>query len=1137
MNAPTPEQDSRDPATGEEQARAHQSLPESPSENEPESATPAAPEAAAPRQRMKTHHRIGLWTLALILLLALFSGMAALAITGRVITFPELVSERIEAQINGKLDGPRISIGEIDLFVDRHFVPRVTARNVGLIDASGAEIARFNTLRAVLSKEALKAWRLQPDTLRLSGAQITVRRRADGSFALDFGGDQRLAGSGADVLKAIDHTFSVPPLSGITKVEAREITISLEDARSDRIWQATEAVVTLKNSADLLDIAMNFELFNGTENLSQIELGFASTKGSPATTISLNMTDAPTRDFALQSPVLSFLSVVDAPISAAMRAEIDGNGQLAQYTGTLSIDPGQIVAGEGAKPIAFEGAKGYFDYDPGHNRITFPEISLATDALEMKGRGQVLLGDFEGSWPQSYTAQWQFSELRADPEGMFDAPVLFDQALVSAKLRLAPFALEIGQLDLRQGDLWLRGKGRARATAEGWDAGLDLSVNALSNDQLMALWPPAAVTKSRSWMATNISEATYRDLDLALRLHPGQSQPVLALDWSFDDLDMRFMKTQPPVTGGRGYGAIFGNAMTVSLTGGTITAPQGGDVDVTGTVLRIPDITLKPARLEIGLKTESSIEAGLALMAEKPFDVLKAASFGADVARGRAALTGQIGFPLIKKVMFEDVNFLLTGALSAVSSDQLMPGQVLSADQLRLTVDPSGLSIAGAAKIGTAEMSGQWRKNFGPEHRGMSDITGRAKINQALLDTFHIALPDGMLAGEATGALSVALRAGKPPAFDLSSDLTGLRLAFAPLGWRKPAATRGGLILRGTAGAQPEITTFEMSGAGMHAQEGRLSLTPGGAFDRLSFARVQLSDWLDVPVTLIGQGAGQPVKIEVGGGTLDLARATFGGSDGGADGGARAGTAVPLEVQLDRLSITDTLYLSGFSARLSAGSDGVTGSFGGRLNGSGPLTGTIRPGPFGPTISASSDRAGDVVTASGVLQKASGGVLNLALTARPEEGGFDGRVMIDDLRVLSAPSLAELLSAMSVVGLIEQITGGGGILFSHVQGDFTLKPGRLTVKGGTAEGPSLGITMEGLYDSAAGTVDMQGVISPVYFINALGQVVSRRGEGLFGVTYTLTGAADDPSVGVNPLSILTPGALRDIFRKKPAGDQ
>ena len=42
-------------------------------------------------------------------------------------------------------------------------------------------------------------------------------------------------------------------------------------------------------------------------------------------------------------------------------------------------------------------------------------------------------------------------------------------------------------------------------------------------------------------------------------------------------------------------------------------------------------------------------------------------------------------------------------------------------------------------------------------------------------------------------------------------------------------------------------------------------------------------------------------------------------------------------------------------------------------------------------------------------------------------------------------------------------------------------------------------------------------------------LVSRRGEGVFGMTYSINGPAAQPRVGVNPVSALTPGILRRIF--------
>ena len=46
-------------------------------------------------------------------------------------------------------------------------------------------------------------------------------------------------------------------------------------------------------------------------------------------------------------------------------------------------------------------------------------------------------------------------------------------------------------------------------------------------------------------------------------------------------------------------------------------------------------------------------------------------------------------------------------------------------------------------------------------------------------------------------------------------------------------------------------------------------------------------------------------------------------------------------------------------------------------------------------------------------------------------------------------------------------------------------------------------------------------------------LVSRRGEGVVGMTYSINGHVGEPRVGVNPASALTPGILRRIFEPLP----
>ena len=79
--------------------------------------------------------------------------------------------------------------------------------------------------------------------------------------------------------------------------------------------------------------------------------------------------------------------------------------------------------------------------------------------------------------------------------------------------------------------------------------------------------------------------------------------------------------------------------------------------------------------------------------------------------------------------------------------------------------------------------------------------------------------------------------------------------------------------------------------------------------------------------------------------------------------------------------------------------------------------------------------------------------------------------------------------------------------------------------------------MRGTVDFKSQTVDLGGTYVPLYGLNSafraipiLGPVLGgRQGEGLVGITFAIKGKLDDPSVLVNPMSVMTPGIFRQIF--------
>jgi hypothetical protein len=233
---------------------------------------------------------------------------------------------------------------------------------------------------------------------------------------------------------------------------------------------------------------------------------------------------------------------------------------------------------------------------------------------------------------------------------------------------------------------------------------------------------------------------------------------------------------------------------------------------------------------------------------------------------------------------------------------------------------------------------------------------------------------------------------------------------------------------------------------------------------------------------------------------------------------------------LDRLQISEGIALTDFRAELDM-SNGANGQFSGKLNEYAPVTGTVVPQGGRSAFRIRSSDAGGFFASAGLLKQARNGTLEVILTPGRGAGVYDGKLEArGNMRLKDAPAMAALLNALSVIGILEQM-GGEGIHFNQVDARFQLSPDRVTLYSGSAIGASMGISMDGYYYMGNGQMDMQGVISPLYLVNAVGGIFTRRGEGLIGFNYRLRGQASNPRVEVNPLSALTPGMFRELFRR------
>jgi hypothetical protein len=188
-------------------------------------------------------------------------------------------------------------------------------------------------------------------------------------------------------------------------------------------------------------------------------------------------------------------------------------------------------------------------------------------------------------------------------------------------------------------------------------------------------------------------------------------------------------------------------------------------------------------------------------------------------------------------------------------------------------------------------------------------------------------------------------------------------------------------------------------------------------------------------------------------------------------------------------------------------------------------------------VTVTSPNAGEALHAAGFYSGAEGGKLTATVnTGTPEKPGLTGQARIEDVVVHSQSTFRDVLRDGGLADAGAEVSSGGGMRFRKVWVPFTYRDDKLTLTDAIAVSPALAIKLNGTVDEATDRVDLVGVLSPAYVLTGalnevplIGQILGGRGEGILAMTFRLRGDISDPRFTVNPLSVLAPGFLRNLF--------
>ncbi|WP_372885039.1 DUF3971 domain-containing protein [Shimia sp.] len=1095
------------------------------------------PEIPAPDTRPRTRRgrRVGLWLLLSLGGLAAVLALVLFALIGRPLNVPGWAASRAEMLLARQMPHMDLDIGEMSVVIEDGLRPRIRARALQLRERDSSSAIALEEVDITLSMRDLLRRRLGLRDVRVTGVFVSLHRLADGAFNISFGPadgplgpiDARatLANFGTQMAALLD----LPLLAPLENVRVDALHLRYEDVRAGRGWSIDGGRARLRRRGDAVSISANMVALGARSYVSSLEMTVETSLSSNMSQFGLTFEDMPAADIASQSPALAWLAILEAPISGALRAATEGDGVLGPTAVALQIGAGALQPDDRVRPVPFRAAHTYLTYDPAGQTLTLDEFALEADLVSAQAHGKAVLGGMERGVPDEMVVQLEFTKLEVNPNRLADSPIALEGAFADFRLRLDPFELTLGQLVLSQQGQRLSLKGRMSPDQEDWDYRLDGAMTRLEKEAVLGVWPEGVKTRLRDWIAQNIHAVNLEDITLALRSRR-QAPPDLYADFQFSDLKMRFMKSMPPLEGGRGSAVLIDNRFTVGASAGHVVAEQGGRLDIAGTRFVVRDTTVKEAPARVRLVAEGPVTAALSLLDRPPLSVMEKARLPVDLAEGILRASGRLDLALKKKIKTSDVAFDVDFDLPGARSDHFIADKPIVGD-LRGNVTNERIVIEGQGHVGPVPVKARWESPLGPGRDGRSRLSGQADLGAVAVAAFAPGFPVAGFSGRAQGDFRMDFARDTAPSFALTSDLGGLAMALAPLGWSKPAAETGEFMLEMTLGRPARVDRFTFEAPGL-AAEGAVRLHEGGGLDRVTLGQVEVGNWLSGAGEIVGRGGDAPPEILLTGGSFDLRGLPKG--QGGASGSGD-GTAIgPIRARLQRVQISESFYLKDFTGQFED-RGGLTGSFSGSFNGMAPVFGEMVPRGDRQAFRITTNRGGDVINALGIARTSGPGDLLLHLTPGPQDDSYDGVMSIQNVKLLDAPAFAELLNAISVVGLLDQLAGPG-ILLTEIATKFRLSPDRLVISEASAVGPGMGLSADGVVDLDSGHVDLQGALTPVYFLNSVGRVISKKGEGLLAFTYQARGHKDALEISVNPLSALTPGFLRGIFRA-PTGDR
>lgn len=1093
--------------------------------------------------------------IAVLFALVLFAGGALLWRLSQGPMELDFLLADAQQRLGEAFEGDLVSLSSLEARFDTETgLLFISARDVTVAETGGTVLTRAPLIEAGFGLDGLLTGQLAPSQVSIEGGAVAIVRRADGAVGAGLGTPERVAldarppGSGRDVdaiLELLRNPDDNALLGRLTDVSIHSASIRVVDAVNQLDWYIDRAELTLARDAERLrgDLAGRFAT---TAGFATVALRLEAGADLDTFLMEVRAENLSPRAIAPLSGPFAAAGQVSAPINLEAFASASRREGIRAASVNLSVGAGQIGRGETVQQV--RGLTAVIDYEPVDGAIRISELDVDTDILDTSLTGRIFdLREFDDAFPRRWQYELEIGEGRLDLGGVFEVPPEWRGISMAGEMNARDIEIGFSSLVAGIGPITahLEGEARLRQLDTGeWLPDVRLSgpiEGEIPPALVLQYWPVELADGARDWVEGAIIGARISDAEIDLDLNAESllagrlANERMALSFAFEDAAFRYISTMTPVTQGRGRATLFGNAFQLTMDEGRI-----GETPVRNGFVDIPRLNPRGAVARFGGEASANAQAVLSLIDEDPLNLVSDYGLDPQAITGHGDVRFEIRRPMLRDVPVEDVGFDIHAVFSDVTMDTGVRNLVLTDGDVELTARPDALEAVGTASLGDAQTSIRWIESFGLEDDASSTVVElAAQMPASALDRFGIPVRryvDGTIGIE----MSTLGNAFDFERVSLRTDLTAAEVEVPGGFYVKPVdeAAIATAEISFADNGEISVQQFTMQAEGLDAAA-TAQFGPDGRLLTADIARIFVDNYIEASATASRPGGPEaPLAFSITGAYFDAASIVSNLADFSGSGGAPPPLA--LSVALDEVRVSPSVIYSDLMIDWQTRQTGEeslvlraeTGSGEFAIDMSAPARGRRQ-------LALSAPDFGELLRMLDLYQNVEGGELTITGSMPPagQEGQSDYDVVSEGFTLVRMPVLARVLAAGSLPGLAALLSGDSGIAFEQLQANIAISDDVITISEARASGPSLGVTTDGSINMAGERLALDGVLAPSYGLNSLvgnlplvGEaLISRPGEGVVGITFSVEGPFGQPTVIANPLSVLAPGILRRLF--------